>query len=117
MSILTKHLGVETTATRFRREMDPHPVEIVLTERPLGEEQYNGYTYEQGYETRAVIATRWYANSAQYSGRHAIARKELLYFIYGPVIDRLNEIRARACDRDYREVLRVVDEIQKELIE
>lgn len=117
MSILDSKLGIETRPTYIRRLEDPSPVGITLTERPVGEERYNGYTYEQGYETRATIATRWYANQAQYSDRLRLARKEMLYFMYGPIIHRFNELRARACDRDYREVLRIVDELERELVE
>lgn len=116
MSILDK-MKVETMRRNLRRPEDPYGVEGNLTQVKINDAKYNGFTYEQGFITSFTAKTMWYANDAQFRSREDLARKELLYYMYGPVINRLNEIRARAYDRDYREVLRVVDEIHKELLE
>lgn len=117
MSILDRQLGIETRNIRVRRMSEPERVTAVTSELPTSNEVYNGFTYEQGYETRVVVATRWFANRAQFHIRKRLAEKEILHFLYGPLLQRLHELRARAYDRDYREVLRVVDEIEKELVE
>lgn len=117
MSILDK-MHVENQRLTYRRQEDPHGVEskFSIHSDPVVAPIYNGFTYETAYRTEFKATTMWYANDAQYSMRYDIARKELLHYIYGPVIHRINEIRARAFDRDYREVLRVVDELEKELV-
>lgn len=117
MSILDSKLGVKTRPTYIKRLEDPSPVAMTLAEVPLGEERYNGYTHEQGYETKVTIATRWFANQAQYRDRHRWAREEMLHFIYGPILHRFSELRARSADRDWQEVHRVLNEIEKELLE
>ncbi len=117
MSILDK-VGIRNDALPFKRPEDPHGVEIQMaTQQTHTDPYHNGYTYETAFLTEVRIKTQWYANQAQFNDRYAIARKEMLYFMYGPVLDKLNAIMARAYDRDYREVIRLVDEIQKELVE
>ena len=117
MNILDR-MKVENHRVTFRRPEDPHGVisNVSMTAARDVSPHYNGFTYEQAYKTEFRATTMWYANDTQYSMRYDIARKELLHYIYGPVIHRINEIRARAMDRDYREVLRVVDELEKELV-
>lgn len=116
MSILDR-MGVENRQLPYRRPEDPHGAEISCTiEEGTLTPNYNGFTYEKAWKTELKVTTVWYANDAQFSGRFDIARKEILHQVYGPVLHRLNELRARAYDRDCREVLRVVDEIEKELV-
>ena len=115
MTILSK-MNLQTSSIPFRRMEDPHKVVMTMTEAVAREERFNGYTYEQAYVTGVRLQTRWYANQAQYAGRKEMAEKEILYFIYGPVIQRFNELRARSADRDWREVHRILDELQKELV-
>lgn len=118
MNILDK-MHVENQRLTYRRPEDPHGVEgkLIQSSEVAVAPQYNGYTFEQAYRTELKFSTMWYANDAQFSTRYDVAKKEILHYIYGPIIQRLNEIRARAYDRDYREVLRVVDELQKELLD
>lgn len=118
MSILDK-MHVDNQRVNFRRPEDPHGVEgkLIQKEEHLVAPNYNGFTYEQAYRTELKVSTIWYANDEQFNMRYDVARKEMLHYLYGPVINRINEIRARALDRDYREVLRVVDELQKELLD
>lgn len=118
LSILDK-MRIDNSRVNFRRPEDPHGVIATVSqeESRAVAPHYNGFTYEQAYKTELRATTMWYANEAQFNMRYDIARKELLHYIYGPVISRLNDLRARAYDRDYREVLRVVDELEKELVE
>jgi hypothetical protein len=116
MSILDR-MEVENRQLQFKREEDPHGARtsFSVTEGP-NTNFYNGFTYEKSWKTELKVTTMWYANDAQFNLRYDIARKEILHQVYGPVLHRLNELRARAYDRDYLEVLRVVDEIEKELV-
>lgn len=117
MSILDR-MGIERRQLPYRRPEDPHGPETVIESREIiGTNYYNGHTFEQGYNLRIVINTTWYANGAQLEGRERQARKELLYYIYGPVLSRFQELRSRVMDRDWRAAMTVLSEIEKELVE
>jgi hypothetical protein len=79
--------------------------------------EFNGFTYENAFRTEVRFTTVWYANQAQFHGREQLARKELLHFMYGPVLKNLVRLRARVADRDWHAVMQVVDDIEKELVE
>ena len=116
MSILER-MQVEDHLMPFKREEDPYGARVSYTlEEGPNTSFYNGFTYEKSWKTEIRVATMWYANDAQFSMRRDLARKEILHYMYGPVLHRLSELRARAYDRDYLEVLRVVDEIEQELV-
>lgn len=118
MSILDK-MRVSTRPVNFRRAEDPYGVtlDVLARSEPVQPDNYNGYSFEQAYVTDVRLSTMWYANDAQLEGRKELAEKEILHFIYGPIIRRFNELRARSADRDWREVHRILDEIEKELME
>lgn len=115
MSILDK---ITTENLRYRRPEEPHPVRLNLSSKvETADPRYNGFTYETAYKTELNVATVWYANEAQFGGRASLARKELLHFLYGNVLNKLDYIRARCYDRDYARILEAVDELQKELVD
>lgn len=116
MSILDK-CNIRTDDMHLRRPEDPQEVTATLTQvEDNSAPKFNGFTNESAYRTSIQLHTTWYANDAQFRGREQLARKELLHFMYGPVLHRLHEIRARVADRDFMAAMRVVDEIERELV-
>lgn len=117
MSILRK-VGLETIENHWRRPEDPMPAHVsVETYESVASPRYNGHTHEYAFTMRVGVQTTFYANQAQYDGRHKMAETELLHLIYGPVLARLHRIRSRTADRDYRAVMAEVDALEKELLE
>lgn len=120
MSILDK---LETTSLRHRRigpdqydQFAPHEPQVTLTYRPVDvSPNYNGYTYEEAYETKLVAKSLWYANGAQLAGRRQHAEKEMLHWLYEPVLNRLYGLRSAAMNRDYERVLLLCEDIEKEI--
>lgn len=78
--------------------------------------QFNGYTYETAYRTTLKIETIYYANDAQYIGREQHARKDILHYMYDPVLTKLRYIVSAAYDRDYERVIGLVNSIEKEIL-
>ena len=116
MSILSK-VGLEVIDNHWRRPEDPTPAHITIqTHEEKCDPIHNGYTHEFAFTMRVGAQTTFYANQAQYEGRHKLAETELLHLIYGPVLARLHRMRARAHDRDYRAVLAEVDALEQELL-
>lgn len=116
MSFLDK-CNIATRDLNYRRPEDPQEVMATLSHHEDNQEpKYNGFTYETAFITEIKVQTVWYANQAQFQGRQEMARQEILHFMYGPVLNRLAQLRARVADRDWRAAMKVVDDIQSELV-
>lgn len=116
MSILRK-VGLETIENHWRRPEDPVPAHVTVeTQESELSPKYNGFTHEYAFTMRVGVQTTFYANRAQYEGRHKMAETEILHLIYGPVLARLNRMRSRIADRDFRSAMAEVDALEKELL-
>jgi hypothetical protein len=110
-------MHVTSERAPYRRQEDPHEVmsTVAVKADHIAPAYNNGFTYEQAYRTEFRATTMWYANEAQFQYRRDLAHKEMLYYIYGPVIAKLDTIRARSADRDWKAVHEIINELEKEL--
>lgn len=117
MTIL-EQIKAEPRPLHVRRADDPHGPRGIyqVTEDTRAPYMNKFRVFEDAYITEVKVYSQWYANKAQFNTRREVAEKEILYYIYGPVIARLNELTARVMDRDTEESLRVISEIHKEIM-
>lgn len=98
-------------------EVDTHgPMLSIKHELSDTPGRHNGFTYETAFRTTMKVETIWYANDAQYIGREQHARKDLLHYMYDPVLTKLRYILSAAYDRDFERIEGIVASIEKEIL-
>lgn len=118
MTILDR---LQTENLRYRRmpspslEIQPHEPQLDVTHEAIYDlaSLHNGYTYETAHKTELRVVTTWYANDAQFRMRKDHAEKELIYFLYGDILGKLNGMKSAAYDRDFERVLLLCQDIEK----
>lgn len=114
MSIFTKEWETRDTGMR-RPDMQPFQVSPVLDYRePVVEGEP---AYQDIHEIRLVLGIRFAANKAQYERAKCNARKALLHRLYGDTLGKLHEAMHAVGHQDRERALRLLGEIERDLVE
>lgn len=115
MSILRKLFKAEVRDTGYRMPEEPRPTftEVNVRERP--DLSSLALDFRNVYRLSVSFHNQFAANPAERERALRYAEQEMLHTIYGPVFNKLDALRKAAWDRDFREVMRLVDGLEKEL--